>query len=103
MKLAVVGKGGVGKTTVAGVLARTLGRRGLSVIALDCDSNPTLGISLGIGAEATERLAAVRQSLEDGGVEHAPSAPELLERFGTWGPDGVRLAVVTKIDRPDPG
>lgn len=103
MKLAVIGKGGVGKTTVAGILARSLARSGREVIALDCDTNPTLGISLGVGAETTEHLAAVRQSLDDGGVEHAPSAEELLARFGTWAPDGVRLAIVTKIEQPNPG
>lgn len=103
MKLAVIGKGGVGKTTVSGILARLLARSGKEVIALDCDTNPTLGISLGVGAEKTEHLAGVRQSLEDGAVEHAPSATELLAQFGTWAPDGVRLAVVTKIENPNPG
>ncbi len=103
MKVAVLGKGGSGKTVIAGVLARSLAQAGRDVIALDCDANPNLGISLGIGLEATERLAAIRQSLEDGGAEHAPSATELLERFGVRGPDGVRLAVVTQIDQPNPG
>ena len=103
MKLAVLGKGGVGKTTFSGVLARVMARNGFEVIALDCDTNPTLGISLGLGTDVTEHLAAVRQSLEDGGVEHAPTVEELLETFGTWAPDRVRLAVVTKIDQPDPG
>ena len=103
MKVAVIGKGGSGKTAIAGVLARSLARAGRDVIALDCDANPNLGISLGIGLEATERLAAIRQSLEDGGAEHAPSATERLERFGVLAPDGVRLAVVTQIDQPNPG
>ena len=103
MKLAVLGKGGVGKTTISGVLARTLARTGMEVIALDCDTNPTLGISLGLGVDRTEHLAAVRQSLDEGGVEHAPSVEELLQTFGTMAPDGVRLAVVTKIDQPNPG
>lgn len=73
------------------------------MIALDCDSNPNLGISLGVGAAATEELAGIRQSLDDGGVEHAPTVEQMLERFGIAGPDGLRLAVVTKIDQPDPG
>ena len=103
MKVAVIGKGGVGKTVVSGILARHLARDGWEVVALDCDSNPNLGISLGIGADATERLAAIRQSLEAGEVEHAPTVPEMLERFGVRGPDGTRLAVVTQIDAPDPG
>lgn len=103
MKIAVIGKGGSGKTTLSGILSRELARQGREVIALDCDSNPTLGLSLGIGAEPTEELAAIRQSLDDGGVEHAPTVEEMLERFGTRAPDGVRLAVVSKIDQPDPG
>ena len=53
MKLAVVGKGGSGKTTTSSVIARTLARGGLAVVALDCDSNPNLGISLGVGDEET--------------------------------------------------
>lgn len=103
MKVAVIGKGGSGKTTIAGVLARSLARAGRPVIALDCDANPNLGVSLGTGVEEAERLAGIRQSLDDGGVEHAPTTAELLERFGTWAPDGVRLAVASKIDQPDPG
>lgn len=103
MKVAVVGKGGSGKTTTSAVVARTLARRGYSVVALDCDSNPNLGISLGIGEEETERLAAMRQALEEGEEEHAPGWDDLLERFGSPGPDGVRLAVVTRIDNPEPG
>ncbi len=103
MKLAVVGKGGSGKTTTSAVVARTLARHGRSVVALDCDSNPNLGISLGIGEDETERLAAMRQSLSEGEEEHAPGWDDLLERFGTLGPDGVRLAVVTRIDNPEPG
>lgn len=103
MKLAVVGKGGSGKTTTSAILARTLARQGYQVVALDCDSNPNLGISLGIGEEETERLIAMRQALDEGEEEHAPGWEDLLDRFGAPGPDGVRLAVVTKIDNPEPG
>lgn len=103
MKLAVVGKGGSGKTTVAAVVSRTLARDGLSVVALDCDTNPNLGISLGVGESETERLVAMRQALDDGDAEHASEWGTLLERFGTDGPDGVRLAVVSRIENPDPG
>jgi CO dehydrogenase maturation factor len=103
MRVAVVGKGGSGKTTTAAILARTLARRGLSVVALDCDSNPNLGISLGLGEDETERLTAMRQALDEGEEEHAPTWQELIERFGSDAPDGVRLAVVTAIQNPEPG
>jgi CO dehydrogenase maturation factor len=103
MKIAVVGKGGSGKTTTSGTLARLLARQGFEVVALDCDSNPNLGISLGLSLVETERLAAVRQALDEEETEHAPTVPEMLSRFGVDGPDGVRLVIVTKIEEVKPG
>lgn len=103
MKLAVVGKGGSGKTTVAAVIARTVARTGAPVVALDCDTNPNLGISLGLGDDETERLIAMRQALDDGEQDHAPGWDELIDIFGTDAPDGVRLAVVSAIQHPEPG
>jgi CO dehydrogenase maturation factor len=103
VKIAVVGKGGSGKTTAAAVVARSLARSGVPVVALDCDSNPNLGLSLGLGEEVTERVVGVREALDAGDVEHAGSSDELLERFGSDGPDGLRFAVVTAIQNPEPG
>ncbi|MGH7687496.1 MAG: AAA family ATPase [Candidatus Dormibacteria bacterium] len=103
MKIGVIGKGGSGKTTVSGVLARSLARQGWEVVAIDCDSNPNLGISLGLGLDQTQELAAIRQALDEGNDEHAPTAEEVLEKFGSVGPDRVRVAVVTRIDKPSGG
>ena len=103
MRIAVVGKGGSGKTTTSAILARSLARRGVSVIALDCDTNPNLGISLGVGFDETDRLPAMRQALDDEQVEHAPTWDELISRFGTDAPDGVRMAIVNRIENPEPG
>lgn len=103
MKIGVIGKGGSGKTTVSGVLARSLARKGWEVVAIDCDSNPNLGISLGLGLDQTQELAAIRQALDEGTQEHAPSAEEVLQKFGSIGPDRVRVAVVTRIDKPSGG
>jgi len=103
MKIGIIGKGGVGKTTIAAIVARTLAERGRTVVALDCDSNPNLGLALGLTSEETDRLAGIRQALDEGDEEHAPTVPEMLERFGAWAPGGVRLAVVTKIEKPNPG
>lgn len=105
MKIAVVGKGGAGKTTTSSVVARVLARSGRSVVALDGDTNPNLGLSLGVGFDETERLVGMRQALDaDGDAEdHAPDWDGLLERFGATGPDGLQFAVVSQIDNPDPG
>lgn len=48
MKIAISGKGGVGKTTVAAFLARWFGRKGYSVLAIDADPDANLGYALGI-------------------------------------------------------
>lgn len=103
MKVAVVGKGGSGKTTTSAIVARTLARRGHSVVALDCDTNPNLGISLGVGEVVTDRLVSMRENLDEGDAQHAPGWNELVDRFGSDAPDGVRLAVVTRIENPEPG
>jgi len=102
MRVAVVGKGGSGKTTTAAVLARTFARDGLTTLALDCDTNPNLGISLGLGEDRTAELVAVRDAVDADG-EHARSTDEVLRRFGVDAPGGVRLAVVFAIEAPDPG
>lgn len=51
MKIAISGKGGVGKTTFASLLARTLDEQGKSVLAIDADPDANLAAALGI-AEA---------------------------------------------------
>lgn len=103
MKIAVVGKGGSGKTTTASVLARTLAQRGRRVVALDCDTNANLGLSLGMGVDTTETLVSLRERLDAGEADHATTNDELLERFGRPGPDGLQFAVVARIENPDPG
>ncbi|HRR81826.1 MAG TPA: AAA family ATPase, partial [Planctomycetota bacterium] len=47
MKLAISGKGGVGKTTLAAVLARLFAEDGQSVIAIDADLDSSLASALG--------------------------------------------------------
>lgn len=103
MKIAVAGKGGAGKTTVSGVLARALAREGRRVTALDADTNPMLGIALGLGPVETELVAAVRQGLDTGEVAHQPSIEQITETFGRDAPDGVRLLVAFRIEQIDPG
>ena len=103
MKIAVAGKGGSGKTTVAGTVARGLGRAGHPVLALDADTNPMLGISLGVGPEETDGILAVRRGVDEGAASHEHSPEGLAEAFGIDAPDGVRLVVALREDRIDPG
>lgn len=102
MKIAVVGKGGVGKTSVSATLARSMGRLGRAVVALDCDTNPNLALSLGVAENETERIITLRQQVSEGEAEHAAGWDDLLDRFGTDAPDNVRLGVVNRIENPEP-
>lgn len=106
MKIAVAGKGGAGKTTISGTIARALARSGHDVMAIDADVNPMLGISLGLGMDGTERLAGMRQELSESGVDdaiHEHTIDGLIERFGEDAPDGVRVVVASRVDMPDHG
>ncbi len=103
MKIAVAGKGGVGKTTVSGTVARALARSGHRVLALDGDLNPMLGVSLGVGGEQTELIVAARQAVAAGEQEHAPTIEEIVERFGADAPDGVRMVIASRVEFMDPG
>lgn len=102
MKIAVVGKGGSGKTTTSAVLARSFARQGHKVVGLDCDTNPNLGLSLGVGDTETERLLSLRDQIADGEQEHAHTWADILDTYGTDAPDGVRLTVINRIDNPEP-
>ena len=63
MKTAVAGKGGSGKTTIAGTLARVFARHGMDVLAIDGDTNPNLAISIGIARERLAELVPLPNSL----------------------------------------
>lgn len=102
MNIWIVGKGGSGKTTTAGTLARLLARSGGPVLAVDLDTNPNLGLSVGLGAQATMGLTAVREHLMAAGqgADGAPASEDLVATYGVDAPDGVRLVQWSKIDDP---
>jgi len=94
VKVAFVGKGGSGKSTIAGTFARLLARTGEPVLALDSDPLPGLPYALGIEVDDTPIPDdAVVEGPEDGArwVLAPGLDPELvIERYAPIGPDGVR-------------
>ncbi len=62
MKVAVSGKGGVGKTLIAGGLASGFVERGLKTIAIDADSSPNLGLTLGLSTEETRKIVPITEN-----------------------------------------
>ncbi|MEO5722138.1 MAG: AAA family ATPase [Chthoniobacterales bacterium] len=63
MKIAIAGKGGSGKTTIAGILTRLLAERGQEVWAIDADSNPNFGVTLGASPESVRGSKAMPASI----------------------------------------
>jgi CO dehydrogenase maturation factor len=59
MKIAISGKGGVGKTTLAGVMARILAHRGRKVLAIDADPDSNLASAIGLPKESLARLSPI--------------------------------------------
>lgn len=64
MKIAVTGKGGTGKTTIAGVLAHLFKSDGFRVLAVDADPDANLAAALGIPAEEAASIIPISQRRE---------------------------------------
>jgi CO dehydrogenase maturation factor len=97
MKLAIAGKGGSGKTSISGTMARLLARQGHRVLAIDGDSNPNLSLTLGIPAEEMNDMPTLPSDLlmrTPDGPELTQSLDQIRDSHSVTGPDGVTLLVM---------
>ncbi|MBA2318597.1 MAG: P-loop NTPase [Euzebyales bacterium] len=96
MRIALAGKGGAGKTTIAATLARLLASDGFDVVAIDADSNPNLASALGVATDDANQAphalpsSIVSRRLDGPGLKDGVDA--VLAAHGVVAPDGVRLA-----------
>lgn len=98
----VVGKGGVGKTTIAGLVARTYVERGARVIAIDTDSNPNLGLSLGFSLAETEAVPVLPRAVLVG--SGGPTTAEtLVADYGRPTPAGPTLLSAIRVNEAGGG
>lgn len=101
MKLGIVGKGGVGKTSVSALLAEAFVDRGLRVVAVDTDSNPNLGMSLGLSKEESDAVPVLPRSLLVGAGGEQPR--DLVSVYGRTTPVGVTLLSAIKVTEAGAG
>lgn len=94
LRVAFVGKGGSGKSTISGTFARLLARRGDPVLALDSDPLPGMPYSLGIPVDDDPIPDDVVVEGPEGGprwvLDPALDAETVIERHATICADGVR-------------
>jgi CO dehydrogenase maturation factor len=111
MKLAISGKGGVGKSTLAAALALLLARRGRKVLAMDADPDANLAAALGIFASEQKKIIPIaRQAAlieERTGAKVSqygqifklnPEVSDIADRFA-YVHQGVALLTLGAVDR----
>ena len=94
MKIAITGKGGVGKTTFAATLARLYAEEGKHVLAADVDPDANLGLALGFSEEELEEIVPItkmRKLVDD--------IPDAYSRVC----NGVKLLVLGTVDTAGSG
>jgi CO dehydrogenase maturation factor len=113
----VVGKGGVGKSTLTALLARLLGRDSATVLAIDADPQQNLAPTLGLDPRASSALvplAAAADYVEEktgarpgdgvgGMLRLNPDTADVVDRLSVPAPDGVRLLVMGGLQRAGGG
>jgi len=104
VRVAFVGKGGSGKSSLAGTFARVLARTGERVLALDSDPMPGMAFSLGVDRVDQGLPDEVVEEYDDGGRRFRLSAglsgTAAIERYATRGPDGVYFLQLGKARGP---
>ena len=102
MKVAVSGKGGTGKTTLAAFLAAELQRRHYHVSVIDADPNPTLAAALGFPPAPVTPLLEMSDEIEEriggsgGFIRLNPRVDDLVSRVAVTH-DGIHLIVAGGI------
>jgi len=107
MKIAVCGKGGVGKTFLAGSLAAHFASTGRPVIAIDADTSPNLAFTLGLTEKEASRIQPVAENEDLIRVKTATDHPgvfrlsfsvdDIIAKYAVRTPSGAHLLVMGTI------
>lgn len=105
MRVAFVGKGGAGKSSVAGTFARLLAATGERVLALDSDPMPGLAFSLGVAQSDAGLPGEAVEEYEDDGrrrfrLREGLDGAGVIEQYAARAPDGVYFVQLGKASGP---
>lgn len=106
MRVAFVGKGGAGKSSIAGTFARSLAATGEPVLALDSDPMPGMAFALGVPqSDAGLPDDAVEEYEGDDGrrryrLRAGLTGPDAVQQYGVRGPEGVVFLQLGKARGP---
>src|SRR4030066_96924 len=113
MKVAISGKGGVGKTLIAGVLASGFAARGLKTIAIDADSSPNLALTLGLSTEEARKIVPISENKElvesktstgySGVYRLSFTVDDIVRDYAVSTPLGVNLIVMGTVKAMEAG
>ncbi|MDQ6799112.1 MAG: AAA family ATPase [Actinomycetota bacterium] len=107
LRIAVAGKGGAGKTTFSATLARIMAARGKRVIVIDGDSNPNVGIALGLGRDVAGGIEPLPTGLVSrrlsGGTALKDPVDTVVKDFGVTTADGVNVLLMCLPKHADEG
>ena len=103
MKLGIVGKGGVGKTTISALIAQAYAEQGKRVLAIDTDSNPNLAFSLGLDPATADAVPLLPRSVVVGGGDGGLTPAELIKAYGHRTPSEVTLLHAMRITQAGAG
>jgi len=107
LRIAVAGKGGAGKTTFSATLARIMASRGKRVIVIDGDSNPNVGIALGLGRDVAGAIEPLPTGLVSrrlsGGTALKDPVDTVVKDFGVSTADGVNVLLMCLPKHADEG
>ncbi len=107
LRIAVAGKGGAGKTTFSATLARIMAARGKRVIVIDGDSNPNVGIALGLERDVAGGIEPLPTGLVsrrlNGGTALKDPVDTVVKDFGVTTADGVNVLLMCLPKHADEG